>query len=194
MSPSALYQGVAMDSSHSRQGRPGRVIVGVDGSLGSLGAIRQAVRHARQRNAELCAVSIVPQEHPWIGLTPPAWIGSMPFGDGGRAGSREQIETAFQDALGGLPSDLQIRCVVITGAAIGPALVDFASRDDDLLVVGIGWHGRWRRWWLPSVSAYCVRHSRCPVLTVPPTGLARIVLRAGRRPRWRAGPEALLRA
>jgi nucleotide-binding universal stress UspA family protein len=183
-----------MDSPHSRQGRPGRVIVGVDGSLGSLGAIREAVRHARQRDAELCAVRVAPRDHPWVGLTPLGWVGPMPVGDGERAVPYEQIEAAFQDALGGLPSDLQIRCVVITGAAIGPALVDFASQDDDLLIVGTGWHSRLRRWWLPSVGTYCVRNSRCPVLTVPPAGLARIVMRTGRRHHRRGGPEELLRA
>jgi hypothetical protein len=47
--------------------RGGRVIVGVDGSLGSLGALRRAMAEARHRGAQLCAVRVVSQELSWVG-------------------------------------------------------------------------------------------------------------------------------
>jgi nucleotide-binding universal stress UspA family protein len=167
-----------------RDSRPARVIVGVDGSLGSLGALRQAVAEARQRGAELCAARVVREDHPWIGL--------VPLGEEDMETLRGQTETAFQDALGGVPADLRVRCVLLTGEP-GPALVDFACREEDLLVVGASWQAGLRRWWHRPVSGYCVRHAHCPVLTVPLSELARTLVRT-RRSRWEADLDQLLDA
>jgi hypothetical protein len=60
----------------------------------------------------------------------------------------------------------------------GRSLVDYARHEDDLLVVGAGGQSRWRCWWHGSVSGYCVRHARCPVLTVPLPEFARTMQRA----------------
>jgi nucleotide-binding universal stress UspA family protein len=162
--------------------RGGRVIVGVDSSLGSLGALRQAVAEARQRGAQLCAVRVVSQELSWVGA----------LCDDDLAVLHRQIQDAFQDALGEVPSDLETRSLVLVGAA-GRALVDFTDREDDLLVVGAGERGRPRRWWHWSVSAYCVRHARCPVLSVPLPEFARTMRRV-RLPRRRVGLDELLDA
>lgn len=162
--------------------REGRVIVGVDGSLGSLGALRQAVAEARQRGAQLCAVRVVSQELSWVGA----------LCDDDLAILRQQILDAFQDALGEVPSDLETRSLPIVGAA-GQALVDFADREDDLLVVGAGERRGLHRWWHRSVSAYCVRHARCPVLCVPLPEFARTMRRL-RLPRRRVGVDDLLDA
>jgi hypothetical protein len=58
----------------------------------------------------------------------------------------------------------------------GPAgwvLVNIARRPDDLLVVGAGRRGALARMVYAKVSRYCVAHAQCPVLTVPPSALAR---------------------
>jgi nucleotide-binding universal stress UspA family protein len=160
----------------------GRVIVGVDGSLGSLAALRRAVAEARQRGAQLCAVRVVSRDIAWIGA----------LCDDDLAVLHQQIEDAFQDALGEVPSDLERRSLAIVGAA-GPALANFADREDDLLVVGASEKGRLRRWWHRSVNGYCVRHAHCPVLSVPLPEFARTMRRV-RLPRHRVGLDELLDA
>jgi nucleotide-binding universal stress UspA family protein len=162
--------------------RGGRVIVGVDGSLGSLGALRRAVAEARQRGVQLCAVRVVSQELSWVGA----------LCDHDLAVLGQQLHDAFQDALGHVPGDLETRRLVLVGAA-GRALVDVADREGDLLVVGAGERGRLRRWWHRSVSGYCVRHARCPVLSVPLPEFARTMRRV-RLPRRRVGLDDLLDA
>jgi nucleotide-binding universal stress UspA family protein len=155
----------------------GRVIVGVDGSLASLGALRRAVAEARQRQMPLCAVRVVPEVH--------AWLGAAPLDEADLAAFERHITAAFADALGGYPPDLAIRTTVMVGSP-GPALVSLAHHDDDLLVVGSGDHRRRRR----SVSGYCVRHARCPVLAVPLPALARAMRRL-RLPRGRISLDML---
>jgi nucleotide-binding universal stress UspA family protein len=173
-------------SREGNRGREGRVIVGVDGSLGSLGALRRAVAEARQRGAQLCAVRVVTQDHPWVGLFPlvPQDLDLVTL--------REGVASAFHDALGEVPSDLRVSSLVLVGSP-GPALVDFAHRDDDLLVVGAGERSGVGRWWRGSVSGYCVRHARCPVLSVPLPEFARS-MRHVRLPRGRVGLDELLDA
>ena len=165
--------------------RPGRVIVGVDGSLGSFGALRHAVAEARRRGAQLCAVRVVREDHPWVGV--------VRISESDLEALREQLESAFHEALGGVPEDLAIRSVVMTGEP-GPALVQYACREEDLLVVGASWRGGIRRLWERSVSAYCARHARCPVLTVPLNELARSFRRRARRGHWGADLSELLDA
>jgi len=166
--------GRARHPSHDPDRDRGRVVVGVDGTLGSLGALRRAVAEARQRRMPLCAVRVVPEVH--------AWVGAAPLDEADLAAFERQITDAFADALGGFPPDLEIRTTVIVGSP-GRALVGLARGDEDLLVVGSGDHRRWRR----SVSGYCVRHAGCPVLSVPLPALARS-LRRLRLPRGRVNP------
>jgi nucleotide-binding universal stress UspA family protein len=146
----------------------GRVVVGVDGSLGSLQALRFAVGHARTFGAVLAPV---------LAWTPP----------GGELGNRRcpvaalnaiwqhdaetRLHTAFDEALGGQPNDLDISSLVLRGQA-GRLLVSVANRDDDLLVVGTGHGGILRRAIQGSASRYCLAHARCAVVTVPPAPLA----------------------
>jgi nucleotide-binding universal stress UspA family protein len=144
-----------------------RVIVGVHGSLGSLQALRQAADEARQRDVPLLPVI--------------AWV--PPGGDMAerrhsssylrkiwREAAGERLRDAFDDGLGGIPADLRIEPHVERGEA-GPVLVDVASDPDDLLIIGTGWRGPFRRLFHRSVGRYCLAHARCPVLAVPPSAL-----------------------
>src|SRR6266487_6041316 len=85
------------------------------------------------------------------------------------------------------------RCASSGRRTPGSALVGFAGHEDDLLVVGAGAQGRWRGWWHGSVSGYCVRHARCPVLTVPLPEFAQTMRRA-RLPRRPGGLDEPLDA
>src|SRR6266487_4797071 len=103
--------------------RQGRVIVGVDGSLGSLGALRRAVAEARRLGRQLCAVRVVRRED--------LRLGPVPLDDEDVAYCCEQINAAYEEALGGVPGDLKTRAVVIVGTP-GRSLVGYARHEDDL--------------------------------------------------------------
>jgi nucleotide-binding universal stress UspA family protein len=144
-----------------------RVIVGVNGSLGSLQALRYAADEARQRDVPLLAVI--------------AWV--PPGGDLAerrhsspylrkiwREAAWERLRAAFDDGLGGFPADLRVEPHVERGET-GPVLVDVANQPEDLLVVGTGRRGALGRMAHRSVGRYCLAHAKCPVLAVPPSAL-----------------------
>lgn len=149
-----------------------RVIVGVDGSVGSLRALRRAVAEARLRDAVVYSVF--------------AWV--PPGGEGmnrrvpcppsltraWRDDATQRLTTAWEEALGGVPSDLEVWLLAVRGRA-GDVLVGLADRPDDLLVVGAGRRGVLRRMVSGSVTRYCVARAGCGVLAVPPSPLEREV-------------------
>lgn len=145
----------------------GRVIVGVDGSIGSLAALCYALGQARRLETSLMPVL--------------AW--HLPGGEiaARRAASphytqllSEFAETAlrraFEEAVGGLPSDADTRPYVIRGAA-GPTLVHMAHRGHDVLIIGAGRRGRIRHRLHAGTARYCLAHTVCPVIAVPPPQL-----------------------
>lgn len=145
-----------------------RVLVALDGSLASLVALRYAVDEARRRTACLYAIRVLPG------------AGVLPGLDDGHeffSWMRKGVWTSFQEALGYIPADVEVSVLVARGEP-GPALVDLADREDDLLVLGWGDVGWLRRWRGSSTSLYCVTHGRCPVLTVPLPGRLRTLYRA----------------
>ena len=162
----------------------GRVIVGVDRSLGSLRALREAVAEAMRRHSTLAVVHV---RAPVLPNTQAAFSGfpeplPRPGSDAGRALDCEAeglIASCIAEGLGGPPEDLSVRAVVAVGTA-RVSLVQQVRRDSDLLVVGTN---RRRRGPLRhrSVGSYCIAHANCPVLVVPPDDFARAVQR---QPRW----------
>lgn len=143
---------------------PGRVVVGVSGSLGSLAALRRAVDEARRSQRLLLPV---------LAWTPPG--GEMSYR---RApcpqlakvwedNAVEQLCTAFEEGLGGRPTDLPVQPMVVRADA-GYALCDIADRPADLLVVGTGRRGGLTRLAHAGVSRHVLAHAVCPVLAVPP--------------------------
>ena len=144
-----------------------RVIVGVHGSLGSLQALRYAADEARQRDVPLIPVI--------------AWV--PPGGDLAerrhsspylrkiwRDAAWERLCAAFDDGLGGFPADLKVEAHVERGEP-GAVLVDVASKQEDLLVIGTGRRAALRRLFRISVGRYCLAHAKCPVLAIPPSAL-----------------------
>ena len=144
-----------------------RVVVGVDGSLGSLQALRYAADEARERCVPLVAVI--------------AWV--PPGGDAAersrpspylrrvwREEARKRLQGAFDAGLGGMPLDVTVQPQVERGDT-GQVLVDIANRPDDLLVIGTGRRGLMSRMVHRSVGRYLLAHAKCPVLAVPPSAL-----------------------
>ncbi|WP_042395052.1 universal stress protein [Streptacidiphilus carbonis] len=144
------------------QGR-GRIVVGVSGSLANLAALRHSVFQARTTNRPLVAV---------LAWTPPGGeVGYRaapcpPLAQVWRECAQDQLRTAFEQALGGLPADLDIQPMVIHGPS-GPALCAIADNPDDLLVIGAGRRGTRARTLHGHVSRYVLANARCPVLAVP---------------------------
>jgi len=137
-----------------------RVIVGVAVSLAGLRALRVAAAQARSRGAVLHTVrawQYEPVAGPAIGL----WARAAQRAAG------DAIVRAFAETMGGIPDDIAVRGVVVSGSP-GEALVRYADRDDDLLVVGCGRHGRLGRLLSRRVGRFCSTHASCPVLVVPP--------------------------
>jgi nucleotide-binding universal stress UspA family protein len=138
----------------------GRVVVGVDGSPRSAGAVEPAFAAASSRGVGLTAV--LAWSAPWapgaegLGPAPDPWA------------DLEQREAAVLDRVLAGPSrahpDVDVRCAVVRGHA-GEALVEH-SRGAELVVVGSRGRGGLRGLLLGSVSRVVVHHAECPVLVV----------------------------
>ena len=158
-----------------------RVIVGVDGTYGSLEALRVAVAEARRRQCPLVVAHAL--EH---ATGPEGWLVAESAG-------YQVIEQSLAEALGGPPTDLEVIQSVVEFVTPGRALVYLSSDPGDLIVVGakvtrgMGWL------WRYGADTYCVRHASCPVLVVPPPDLLRLV-RTSRRERrdWQRGISDLV--
>ncbi|MCW2541235.1 MAG: hypothetical protein JWN95_2960 [Frankiales bacterium] len=163
-----------------------RVVVGVNGSIANLAALRVAVAHARVSDALLVPVL--------------AWVPVDGQVGGGRnvpgpsravlrvceEAAHDRLNNAFEEAFGGHPAFVRVDPVV-SCAAPEDALLRVANRESDLLVLGSATRGRISLLLQPSVTRYCVAQARCPALVVPPPEMLG-VLRA--RPRWlRRGHE-----
>jgi nucleotide-binding universal stress UspA family protein len=132
-----------------------RVVVGLDGSAGSIRALQFAVGEARLR---CCAVDAVLAWHM------PAMLDAAGIPDD--FDPQGWAQAALDVALAAVPTD----GVAVDGhAAQGhPAsvLLD-AAKGADLLVVGSRGHGGLVGALLGSVSQHCVAHATCPVVVVP---------------------------
>ncbi|WP_306316206.1 MULTISPECIES: universal stress protein [unclassified Streptomyces] len=152
----------------------GRVVVGVGGSPASLAAVRSAVAEARRSGRPLVAVTA------WEPPEGEALYRRWPDSGWARhwhAEARARLAGAFEEALGGLPADLDVTLRVVRDRP-GPALVELADRPDDLLVVGVR-----PRSLVRAAHRHVRRHAVCPVLSVPVRPLQRAELRALRRVR-----------
>lgn len=138
-----------------------RIVVGIDGSEGSLVALRAAADEARLRGVPL---EVVCAWHPGV-------TGSLPgFGVGTPVPEvLDELSTALTatlDAEGlGAGGDLAVTATVATGHA-AETLID-ASDDAALVVVGSRGHGGFAGMVLGSVSQHVSAHARCPVMIVP---------------------------
>ncbi len=147
-----------------------RVIVGVDNSESGLAALREAVALAALHGAPLRAVR--------------AWALGLPrhggrrmkhlvhrhivlffSGSQQRTAARALTTAALRTAVGELPAGLSLVIDTPTGDP-GIALTGIACEPGDLLVVGSKSGLTLRTLVHGSVSSYCLRHARCPVVVV----------------------------
>lgn len=139
-----------------------RIVVGVDGSEGSVEALRWAGDEALLREDSVCA--LYAWTYPVFLGAPMETLGPIPErSELVREGERvleEAVAAAFPD---GAAVEVTLEVVEDPPAR---ALVR-ASHDADLLVVGSRGHGGFRELLLGSVSHQCVLHSSCPVVVIP---------------------------
>lgn len=140
--------------------RPGRVVVGLDGSPESTRALERAAREAELLGAELVAVAAYSPVSYWSD----AYDVLIPPADELAADVRAGAERQLADV--GLPDGVPVRLLVEEGAA-GEVLVQ-AAQGAELLVVGGHGRGAIRGMLLGSVALHCVVTGPCPVLVVPP--------------------------
>ena len=132
---------------------PGKIVVGVDGSLSSQQALRWAARQARLTGGVVHAVSVwdyptgalVLEDIDWFGIT------------------SKTLEDAVTASL--QPDEAErVQRVVLRGYPVR-VLLD-AAADAELLVVGSRGRGGMAGILLGSVSQHVVTHARCPVVVM----------------------------
>jgi nucleotide-binding universal stress UspA family protein len=138
-----------------------KIVVGVDGSPGSILALRWAADEARLRGAVL---EVVTAWHYPVLSTIPAF-GVLPPADEMTAEARKGLHELLEDEKLTADEGLTMIETVREGSPAG-ALVD-AATDADLLVVGSRGQGSFGKKILGSVSHACVTHAECPVVVVP---------------------------
>ena len=159
--------------------RPGRIVVGVDGSLGSLEALRQAVHCARAAGHPL-ELEVVRVWRPTVCSYTRADF-SITNPDVARY-QRQCLHESLTRALGGRPDDIEIHTHVRAWEGnSGKILTWFADGDDDLLIIGSSRNKRFSGLSRGSVGRYCVRHARCALLVVPLPEFAKAI---GHIPWW----------
>ncbi len=137
------------------------VVVGVDGSAESVGALRWAASYAAATGATTTAV--LSWHYPAAAGPAPIGKAPKPISDEIRAEMQEALDKALTEVYGtATPSHVQ------TKVAYGhPAVVLVEeSQHADLLVVGNRGHGKFTGMLVGSVSIHCVTNAACPVVVV----------------------------
>lgn len=137
------------------------IAVGVDGSPGSLGALRWAVAEARHHGSVVRAV------HAWQLPYHQGYVGHLALGH-----LREPLIEAARQTLHAALAD---PCIETAGVEIMPVVEEgsaarvliAAGADAGLLVVGSRGYGGFRGLLLGSVSQQCAQGAPCPLVIVP---------------------------
>ncbi len=137
-----------------------RIIVGVDGSDSSIGALKEANRLADALDVELVALST------WFFAT---GYGGYYGTDWSPKAAQAEMEQILEDAIDkafGPTTPERLRTEVVEGLPARTLIQ--ASKDAFMLVVGSRGHGGFAGMLLGSVSSALAEHAHCPVLVYHP--------------------------
>jgi len=139
------------------------IVVGVDGSEGSLRALDWAVKEAALQHAPLTVLTVhqVAAGH-WTG-NPLIYPEDAPEQEKARQAAEEALSKATHQVGAGQPASATVRAV--SGLA-ARELIN-ASGDADLVVIGSRGAGGFASLLMGSVSTQVVHHAACPVVVVP---------------------------
>lgn len=140
----------------------GKIVVGVDGSVGSREALRWAFAEAKLRNATLEAVTV--WQYPITASLPT--FGAMTTPDDLSTEARTTLIAILAEEGITAEAPIPVSTLVAEGNP-ARALLD-ASASADLLVVGSRGHGGFTGVLVGSISQQCVHHATCPVVVVHP--------------------------
>lgn len=129
------------------------ILVALDGSADSKTALRHAVALARDQNAKLTLMTVVPHVPTPVGpgVAPP------PETD-------ESHNAIIKEALAEIPKDIGVTTRLEHGEIADTILKLVATEDYDLLVMGSHGHSRVHRALLGSVSERVLHKAAVPVL------------------------------
>jgi nucleotide-binding universal stress UspA family protein len=143
-----------------------RVLVGVDGSAGSLTALRWAMHWALVRGAEVAVVATYPTVATWSSpdSVDPGALDAVHDDTWARARAAVDAVRDSDSAVLDVPVSLHVEP--------GPAAAQLVRRsaDADLLVVGSRGRGEVRSALLGSVALHSASAAECPVVVVPLPG------------------------
>jgi nucleotide-binding universal stress UspA family protein len=135
------------------------IVVGVDGTPASKVALEFALREGAARGSAVEVVTV----WSWVG------VGGQLVGPESPSEARERAQSQQDQAVAEVLDQVSDPPVVSRQIVEGDpanALLR-AARSGDYLVVGSAHKGVVRRALLGSVSEYCVRHAKCPVVVIP---------------------------
>lgn len=139
-----------------------KIVVGVDGSPGSIAALKWAHAEAKLRAVPLEAVSV--WQYPMM-TTIPAF-GALPEVADLSTQTEQSLLAILEEAGVASTPEVPVSVCVAEGAAA--SALTTAAAEADLLVVGSRGHGGFAGLLLGSVSHQCTMHAKCPVVVVHP--------------------------
>lgn len=142
----------------SSLGEGGRVVVGVDGSTGSINALRFAAHEAVLRSGVLQVV------HAWLGTVAAEARSVWPGPD--RAPERAAAAVLQESLLRGLGPSPKVDVTPQLVEGLDHVSLLDAAQGADLLVVGSRGRGGWQGLLLGSVSLRSISQSPCPVAVI----------------------------
>jgi nucleotide-binding universal stress UspA family protein len=136
-----------------------RIVVGMDGSEGSLEALRWAAQEAEHWGASILAVQAWEFTPLIVATEAPIDLAQI------RSDTEEYLERQIREVFADSQVDVQRRVVEELPAR---AILDIAEAEDaDLIVVGTRGRGGLKGLLLGSVSQKVATHATCPVVVVP---------------------------
>ncbi len=141
----------------------GRIVVGIDGSEGSLSALTWGAEHARRKHMGLEIVSA--WHSPAAALTPMGMAYIPPPELVMQCDAEQRVDNVLANQADRLAG---IECRTVVAESEASALLCGVAEDADLLVVGSRGLGGFKGLIVGSVSARCANTAPCPVAIVPP--------------------------
>jgi nucleotide-binding universal stress UspA family protein len=145
---------------------PDRIVVAVDGSAASDGAIRWAAAEASRRHVELTLTHVVTPGIPVWGMGYAMAPLPLDYGQLQEEEGKRVLDAAQEVANGAVPAGTQVRVhTEMVHAVPVPTLID-ATKHAQMIVVGSRGQGAWQRGLFGSVSTALVHHAHCPVAVI----------------------------